>query len=137
MAAAVEWCPSAIVLDVRMPHKDGLTTLTELKASEATRDIPVIMLSASIIDEQAALHAGLTIFSRSPTKAGTCCGAGHRDAQLNELAAAKGGWPPEHETTKAAKSASAMTKQKVLIAEDDLEFGEVTYEWRVSNWGWR
>jgi two-component system response regulator PrrA len=66
VATAVEWCPSAIVLDVQMPHMDGLTALTELKASDATRDIPVIMLSASIFDEQAALQAGARYFLKKP-----------------------------------------------------------------------
>jgi CheY-like chemotaxis protein len=47
---ARELRPSAIVLDVVMPHKDGWQVLHELKADPATRDIPVIMLS--IVDQK-------------------------------------------------------------------------------------
>jgi signal transduction histidine kinase/CheY-like chemotaxis protein len=42
--------PSAITLDILMPHKDGWQILHELKADAATRDIPVIVLS--IVDNK-------------------------------------------------------------------------------------
>jgi DNA-binding response OmpR family regulator len=38
--------PDAILLDAMMPHQDGLTTLEQLKAHPATKDIPVIFLTA-------------------------------------------------------------------------------------------
>ena len=38
--------PDAIVLDHRMPEMSGHETLIELKASEVTKHIPVIMLTA-------------------------------------------------------------------------------------------
>lgn len=38
--------PALILLDVMMPELDGWTTLERLKANPATRDIPVIMLTA-------------------------------------------------------------------------------------------
>ncbi|CAK9023401.1 Non-motile and phage-resistance protein, partial [Durusdinium trenchii] len=47
--------PSAILLDVLMPQKDGMTTLAELRADFRTVGIPVIMLSASLRNEQRAL----------------------------------------------------------------------------------
>ncbi|HTU24637.1 MAG TPA: response regulator [Pirellulales bacterium] len=70
VATAVERHPDAIVLDVRMPNKDGLSALAELQATDATRAIPVIMLSASIIDEQAALQAGARYFLKKPYDSG-------------------------------------------------------------------
>jgi len=39
--------PSLIVLDYLMPLMDGAETLRRLKASETTRDIPVIVMSAN------------------------------------------------------------------------------------------
>ena len=36
--------PDLIVLDIMMPRKDGYVLCSELKASEKTRDIPVILL---------------------------------------------------------------------------------------------
>lgn len=63
---AIEELPDVIVLDVRMPKKDGMTALAELKAHEATRDIPVVMLSASIVDQQQALDAGARFFLTKP-----------------------------------------------------------------------
>ena len=37
--------PDLIILDLQMPGKDGFATFRELKQNEATRDIPVIMLT--------------------------------------------------------------------------------------------
>lgn len=38
--------PLLILLDVNMPQMNGLQTLTQLRAEEKTRDIPVLMVTA-------------------------------------------------------------------------------------------
>jgi len=65
-AAAVANHPDAILLDVRLPRRDGLAVLSELKRQSKTKDIPVVMLSASVVDQQAALDAGARFFLRKP-----------------------------------------------------------------------
>lgn len=40
--------PDAILLDVMMPGTDGPTTVTALRADPATRDIPIIFLTAKV-----------------------------------------------------------------------------------------
>jgi len=40
--------PDAILLDVMMPEMDGPTTLQNLQANAATRNIPVILLTAKV-----------------------------------------------------------------------------------------
>ena len=42
---AVEMQPFAITLDIQMPHMDGWTVIKELKEKDATKDIPVIIVS--------------------------------------------------------------------------------------------
>jgi len=46
LARARDEQPDAILLDVIMPEMDGPTTLAELRADPATRDIPVVFLTA-------------------------------------------------------------------------------------------
>lgn len=40
--------PDAILLDVMMPGLDGVSTFLKLQESEATRDIPVIFMTAKV-----------------------------------------------------------------------------------------
>jgi len=46
MAAAEK--PDAILLDVMMPEMDGPTTFKNLEANPATKDIPVLLLTAKV-----------------------------------------------------------------------------------------
>ncbi|MEQ8615563.1 MAG: response regulator [Lacipirellulaceae bacterium] len=64
--AAVETLPDAVVLDVCMPKKDGLTVLRELRQNDKTKDTPIVMLSASIRDQHGALEAGANFFVQKP-----------------------------------------------------------------------
>lgn len=45
------WRPDAVILDVRMRHMDGPSTLRLLRADESLHDIPVVFLTA---DEEAS-----------------------------------------------------------------------------------
>ncbi len=58
--------PDAIVLDIRMPVMDGIEALRELKGHPSTKEIPVVMLSASVVDEGPALDGGARFFVRKP-----------------------------------------------------------------------
>ena len=63
---AKEFLPDAIVLDIRMPVMDGLSALKALKTSDQTKHIPVVMLSASVVDQDRALDSGARFFIRKP-----------------------------------------------------------------------
>jgi len=43
---AVAETPDLIILDIMMPRMDGYETVEKLKATEKTKDIPVVFLSA-------------------------------------------------------------------------------------------
>ena len=58
--------PDAILLDIRMPRMDGLSVLRKLRLDDATRNTPVIMLSASLRDRQTALDEGARFFVQKP-----------------------------------------------------------------------
>ncbi|MBN2024164.1 MAG: response regulator [Pirellulales bacterium] len=63
---AVAHRPDAILMDNYMPVLDGLTALDRLRQRDQTRDIPVIVLSAGLRDEQRALDLGARFFLQKP-----------------------------------------------------------------------
>ena len=65
---AQEEKPDLIFLDIMMPGKDGFTTCNELKSSKATRDIPVVMLTAlqHQLNEKLALSLNADGYIRKP-----------------------------------------------------------------------
>lgn len=52
LALATAERPDVILVDVMMPDMDGAATVEALRATPATRDIPVIMLTAVVQDER-------------------------------------------------------------------------------------
>ncbi|WP_234421655.1 diguanylate cyclase [Parazoarcus communis] len=60
--------PDLILLDVEMPGLDGLEVCRRLKANPATRDIPIIFVTAQTdaLDETRALEAGGVDFISKP-----------------------------------------------------------------------
>ena len=69
LAAALEHRPDVVVLDVRMPKKDGMAVLRELRNQPSTKHTPIVMVSASIQDQQRALEAGASFFVSKPYEA--------------------------------------------------------------------
>jgi len=51
--------PSLVLLDLLLPKRDGYAVLLHLRAAEATRSIPVILMSGESESEQAAVARAL------------------------------------------------------------------------------
>jgi len=68
LALAATAQPQLIVLDVMMPGLDGLGALRQLKGNPATRDIPVVVLSAKghALTKVEAEFAGAILFLAKP-----------------------------------------------------------------------
>lgn len=68
LAAAIEFHPDAIVLDIRMPVMDGLTMLARLHEQKETAAIPAVVLSANIAEtaKNKALELGAYYFIEKP-----------------------------------------------------------------------
>ena len=68
IAAATEWRPDVIVLDIRMPDMDGFEVNRRLAAHPDLSATPVIFLSANIQESarQAAVAAGAHAFLIKP-----------------------------------------------------------------------
>jgi CheY-like chemotaxis protein len=60
--------PDLILLDIQLPGVDGLTVARALKAEPATKEIPIVGISAHAMpeDEARALQAGCIAYLRKP-----------------------------------------------------------------------
>lgn len=60
--------PDLILLDLKMPHMDGLAVLDAIRGEAATRDIPVVMLTTSGEDRdiQASYAHGASAYVIKP-----------------------------------------------------------------------
>lgn len=61
-------CPDLAFLDLHMPGKSGLQTLTELRALPACRDFPIMVISTSLLAAEAerCREAGCTDYFIKP-----------------------------------------------------------------------
>jgi CheY-like chemotaxis protein len=60
--------PALILMDVQLPGMDGLTLTSRLKMEPATRDIPIVALTAYAMkgDKEKALEAGCDSYMSKP-----------------------------------------------------------------------
>jgi len=60
--------PALILIDLSLPDCHGTEVVRQLKADEATRDVPIVALSASVMtaDKEAAASAGCAAFVEKP-----------------------------------------------------------------------
>ena len=68
LAVAQEHLPDLVVLDVMMPALSGIEVTRRLRGDEATRDIPVILLTARVqeADVSRGFDAGADDYLRKP-----------------------------------------------------------------------
>jgi two-component system, cell cycle response regulator DivK len=62
--------PSLILMDIRLPGIDGIEALGQLRAEPATREIPVLAMTASVMteDRQKVMDAGFDAFQSKPIR---------------------------------------------------------------------
>ena len=77
LAAAAAQLPQLIVLDVMMPGLDGLGALRQLEENPATREIPVVVLSAKghALTKVEAEASGAVLFLAKPFSPNELLGA--------------------------------------------------------------
>jgi len=107
---ARQFKPAVITLDVMMPHMDGWSVLTALKADPATADIPVIMLTI-VDDKQMGFALGAADYFTKPI-----------DFQRLHHVLEKYRRPPDRQT--------------VLVIEDDVSMREMLRQ-TLEKEGWQ
>jgi len=60
--------PDLILLDIKLPKKDGIEVLTDIKSNDDLKDIPVVMLTSSTRDEDImqSYHNGANSYLTKP-----------------------------------------------------------------------
>lgn len=60
--------PDLVLMDMNLPVRNGWSTCRELRANEATKDLPIIALTAHAMaeDEQKAREAGCNDYTTKP-----------------------------------------------------------------------
>jgi two-component system alkaline phosphatase synthesis response regulator PhoP len=68
LAAAREWKPDVLLLDVMMPKMSGFEVCKRLRADAATKDVGVLIISAldQVTDVERAVDAGTEDFLTKP-----------------------------------------------------------------------
>ena len=67
---AQERHPSLVLMDIRLPGIDGIEALRQLRAEAATREIPIMAMTASVMtaDRRKITDAGFDAFQSKPLK---------------------------------------------------------------------
>ena len=62
--------PSLILMDIRLPGIDGIEALRQLRAEQATRGIPIMAMTASVMteDRRRITDAGFDAYQSKPIK---------------------------------------------------------------------
>lgn len=78
------------IVDIAMPDMDGISLLVQLRGQTQYKDLPVIMLTASVLDDDRmrALHEGATAFMTKPISSWELLDIVKQ--QLGEVALSKG-----------------------------------------------
>jgi DNA-binding response OmpR family regulator len=68
LALILERSPDLVILDVRMPKMTGIDVVHALRQAEATRAVPVILLTASVQEEsvKSGFEAGADEYVKKP-----------------------------------------------------------------------
>jgi two-component system response regulator len=66
----IESGPKVVVLDLKMPQVSGFEVIRQMKADERTKDIPIVVLTASSqdIDKETCYALGVSSYVVKPTE---------------------------------------------------------------------
>ncbi len=109
--------PDLVVMDVFLPHLDGLDAVISLKASSDTADIPVILVSAQVgvADRVRALNLGAVDYLAKPFHASELLQRAERALSVNRRPAAAPG-DSDAPTVGVADAETGLLDRRGLVA---------------------
>jgi DNA-binding response OmpR family regulator len=86
LEAVAESPPDCVVVDVRMPHLNGLQFVRALRGDPATTHVPIVMLSALVQDHDQlnGLMSGADAYLRKPVRVQELLKAIHTALQISQ-----------------------------------------------------
>jgi two-component system, sensor histidine kinase ChiS len=109
--------PDLVVMDVFLPHLDGLDAVMSLKASSDTADIPVILVSAQVgvADRVRALNLGAVDYLAKPFHASELLQRAERALSVNRRGGAAAG-EAEPPASGVADATTGLLDRRGLVA---------------------
>jgi putative two-component system response regulator len=131
----VEFNPDLVILDVNLPHLDGISVCRMLKSSPDTSDIPVLLTTAP--DDrglrQKALEAGVNDFIMKPLAAEEAVARVRNLLRLRELESFKrihDNLPESDSASRAAELSTAL--QDIIRAQKSLKASYLDTIYRLT-----
>lgn len=77
LAAARDYAPDAVLMDIELPHRDGYSLAVDMHADESLRDVPLVAVTGlvSALDRDRALDAGFAQHMSKPVAPAALQGA--------------------------------------------------------------
>ncbi|MFC5300925.1 EAL domain-containing protein [Azospira restricta] len=131
--------PDLILLDIMMPELDGYAVLAELRQDPATRDIPVIFVTARHdVDEEArGLRAGAADFIAKPIHAATLLARvrGQLDlARARRLLTGQREWLEQEVARRLAENMKLEARLQLALDASGLGVWEYAHDSGRSQW---
>ena len=122
--AAGEGAPDLILLDIMMPEMDGYAVCQRLKADPATREIPVIFLTAKseVADEEKGFALGAVDYITKPIRPKVFV------SKIKALLKRSGGERPDGRILESNGIKIDLEKVLVYIGEQELQLPKKEFE---------
>lgn len=130
--AQLEPLPDLILLDIMMPGMDGYEVLSQLKANEVTKNIPVIFVTAldDEISEERGLYSGAADFITKPIKMPVLLARVHAQLELKrsrDLLSTQKVWLESEVQRRSAENAQLEVELQVALSATGLGVWEINH----------
>jgi len=117
--------PDLVFMDVKMPRVNGVEATAQIRATQAGKAVPIVMLSASVFREEreSVLATGANDFITKPFKEATIWRALERHLGLRLVRKPSDSAPPAEAAAPTRETVAALGPDTVAALRDAVESG--------------